>query len=211
MDLWQTILGAFVGNALLLAALAFLARSLLAQLLAKDLAKFQAELKAASDTAAAELAHRLTLVAHERQVRFSKLHERRADALDDIFQQLVAFEDAASPLAMPSVEPIVQEPEFRAAETAFTLLAERIKRHRIYLPSATCLSLDSMLENIQGMLAQYSFTLLVDRLEKRGLQHGEAALRAWANVNAYLDIESPKVRAQIEAEFRALLGGGSDG
>src|SRR5436190_23317203 len=99
MNLWQTILVAFGGNALLLAALALLARSLLSQMLARDLARFQAELKAASETAATELAHRLTLVTHEHQVRFSKLHERRANALDEIFQRLVAFEGAAAPLA----------------------------------------------------------------------------------------------------------------
>ena len=46
------LLALLEGNALLLAALALLARSLLSQMLARDLARFQAELKAASETAA---------------------------------------------------------------------------------------------------------------------------------------------------------------
>lgn len=76
MDPWQAVLIAFGGNAALLAVLGWLARSLGAQFLAKDLEARKAELSAAAATTSERFKHELALVAHEHQVRFSKLHEQ---------------------------------------------------------------------------------------------------------------------------------------
>ena len=56
---------AFGGNAVLVAALAFLAKSLISQWLARDIKRFETNLRQSSDTAAEALKHRLSLVAHE--------------------------------------------------------------------------------------------------------------------------------------------------
>lgn len=89
MDAWQSILLAVGGNAALLLALAWLARSFGSQLLAKDLEKFKVSLSAASSEASERLKHELQMVAHEHQVRFSKLHERRAEVIANLYSLLV--------------------------------------------------------------------------------------------------------------------------
>ena len=62
MEPWKALLVAFGGNVTLLFLLGYFGRSLVSQVLAKDIEKFKADLQ---------------LAAVEHQVRFSKLHERR--------------------------------------------------------------------------------------------------------------------------------------
>jgi hypothetical protein len=81
MDPLTSLLVAIGANAAILAVLGFLARSLINSWLAKDLEKFKFELKSASDTAFESLKSDLQRAAFEHQVRFSKLHEKRAEVI----------------------------------------------------------------------------------------------------------------------------------
>ena len=74
MELWQSLLVAAGGNATLLLVLGFLGRSLMSTVLAKDLKKFKASLQQAGI---------------EHQIRFSKLHEKRATVLAELYKLLV--------------------------------------------------------------------------------------------------------------------------
>jgi hypothetical protein len=103
MDVWKEILIAFGGNALLLAILGFLARSLLQTWLTKDIRAFEAnlkstaeselerlkfQLKAKGDASIEELRSHLQQAALEHQVRFSRLHERRARLIEKVYLSL---------------------------------------------------------------------------------------------------------------------------
>src|SRR5882762_456564 len=89
MDPWQSVLLAFGGNAALLLLLGWLARSLGSQLLAKDLEKFKSDLATTSSSAAEQLKHELAVAALEHNVKFSKLHERRAEVVAEAYGLLV--------------------------------------------------------------------------------------------------------------------------
>ena len=78
MEAWQTILLAFGGNAALLAVLGLLGKSILDKLIVRDTKQFEADLKAKSDAAIERLKNELQLKTIEHQVRFSRLHEKRA-------------------------------------------------------------------------------------------------------------------------------------
>ncbi len=73
MELWQSLLVALGGNATLLLVLGFLGRSVMSTVLTKDIEKFKAALHQAGI---------------EHQVRFSKLHERRAEVLAEVYKLL---------------------------------------------------------------------------------------------------------------------------
>jgi len=81
MDPWTTVLVTLGGQTVLLAIVAFLARSLMSSLMAKDLEAFKADLESKSNVAIERLRADLQLTAFEHQIRFSKLHERRAEVL----------------------------------------------------------------------------------------------------------------------------------
>src|SRR4051812_19160277 len=89
MELWQSLLVAVGGNAALLLVLAFLGRSLLSVLLAKDVEEFKAKLQADSQTTMVKLQADLQQTAVEHEVRFSRLHEKRARVLAELYKLLV--------------------------------------------------------------------------------------------------------------------------
>ena len=79
MELWQSLLVVFGGNAVLLVMLAFFSRSLMDTLLAKNVEQFKNDLASASQIAIERLRADLRLTAIEHEVRFSRLHEKRAE------------------------------------------------------------------------------------------------------------------------------------
>ena len=84
METWQTILIALGGNAAMLAVLAYLAKLFIGHKLSRDTSSFQSELKATSDAAIERLKSDLQLHAIEHQVRFSRLHEKRATVIAEL-------------------------------------------------------------------------------------------------------------------------------
>src|SRR5687767_12726633 len=101
MTTWDAIIVAFGGNVALLAVLAWLARSLVGQLIAKDLEQFKANLASVSVVAAERLKHELQLSAQEHQVVISKLHERRAQVVAETYSLLVEAQWAAQDFVSP--------------------------------------------------------------------------------------------------------------
>lgn len=94
-DVVTTVASTVGGTAVLLAAAAWLIRTVLTNRLALDAEKFKAELKANADMEMEKLKHSLQRIAVEHQVRFSKLHEKRAEVIADLYRRLsVVFWDA---------------------------------------------------------------------------------------------------------------------
>src|SRR5712692_5646461 len=89
MEAWQTILLAFGGNAALLAVLGILGKSFLDKLIVRDTKQFESDLKAKSDAAIEHLKNELQLRTIEHQVRFSRLHEKRAVVIAELYGHLV--------------------------------------------------------------------------------------------------------------------------
>ncbi|MDH5731054.1 MAG: hypothetical protein OEZ58_18885, partial [Gammaproteobacteria bacterium] len=88
MEAWETILFAFGGNAALIAVLGFLGKSLLEKLIEKDTERFKADLKAKSDSTIEQLKNALEMKATEHQIRFSNLHEKRAETIAEAYALL---------------------------------------------------------------------------------------------------------------------------
>ena len=101
MELWQAILLNFGGTATLVVILAWLARSIGAQLLAKDIERFKSELSAASAAATERLKHDLQLAATEHQVRYSKLQARRGEVIAEMYALLVEAHWASQSFVSP--------------------------------------------------------------------------------------------------------------
>ena len=84
MDPWQTILLAAGGNVAFLAVLGWLGKSLLDKLIVRETKQFESDLKAKTDAAIEQLKSDLQIRSIEHQVRFSKLHEKRAVVIAEI-------------------------------------------------------------------------------------------------------------------------------
>src|SRR5215469_2717812 len=90
---WQqiiaTVLATVGGGSVALAAAAWLTKTLVSNRLALDAEKFKIEIKANADAEIERLKNSLQMAALEHQVRFSKLHEKRADVIREVYERLV--------------------------------------------------------------------------------------------------------------------------
>lgn len=212
MSPWETILLALGGNAVLLAALAWLARSLLGQVLAKDMERFKSELTAASTAASDRLKHELQLLAQEHQIVVSRLHEKRAQVVAEVYGLLVESHWAAQDLASLmewAGEPPKRE-KYSAAMNKAAEFYRHFDKHRIYLPAALCGQLEEFLRGIRRKVIE--FGVHVAREEAAMTDKAvEAKYNAWMAVSEYFDTEAPRARAALEDELRKIIGPPSAG
>jgi hypothetical protein len=209
MTTLETVLAVFGGNAILIAVLGFFIKSLISQLLAKDFKLFETKLLQTAAVAAEELKHRLSLFAHERNVRFSRLHEKQSEVLEEIYAKLLDFEDASAALTLASNETPENLLEFalRRAEDSGSELAHYIRKREIYLPAALSAQLHDLLNRVTTLLSNCSFNLLSKKLAGDGRPELFPETREeWTAVHQYLEHEAPEVRRALESDFRRRLG-----
>ena len=142
MEIWETFLFVFGGNAGLLLALGYLVKSLLDKRIVQDTKRFESELKAKSDAAIEHIRNTLQLQAIEHQVRFSRLHEKRASVIAELYGHLVEAlweaESFLSPMQWAG-DPKMKE-KYELAMNKFVELYRYFDKHRIYLPEEVCTS-----------------------------------------------------------------------
>lgn len=226
MSVFQEVLLAFGSNAMVLVVLGFLARSLVQTWLAKDIKTFEQglhnaansqlerlkfELKSAGDVSIEELKSRLQQTAAEHQVRFAKLHERRAKVIEDVYQQLVELEKRYGKFVTVDGYETDQQKQVDATDRinkAMYDVALLIEKHRIYLPADVSASLKVFLDIMwQNAITVGVYGSISDPNPKT-LQERHKAFRDAYEV---LQKEIPDARAKLENEFRKLLGDDSHG
>jgi len=166
MEAWQTILLAVGGNAALVAVLGLLGKSLLDKVIARDTKQFEMDLQAKSDTAIERLRSDLQTRAIEHQVRFARLHEKRASLIADLYGHLVEtlweVESFLSPMEWAG-----DPPKREKHQTAMNKLVDFFRffdKHRIYFPEALCRSLEAIAMRVRSHVIEFGvYTRLDDQ------------------------------------------------
>jgi len=202
------MLVAFGGQAMLLAALAFLIKRFINHSLEKDLERYKGDLRAAADTSLEHTKALLQRAAAEHQIRFTSLHERRAQVLADLYERLAELFYAVQELATSPVPPSASIPEGRYA-TAMAKLVDAnhfYQTRRIFLPERACLHVESFIQSLGFSAAEigvYQF-LRHDNSDNRRAQL-EAMHRTWLAIQT----EYTQAKSALEAEFQSVLHGGA--
>lgn len=208
MELWQAILLNFGGTATLLALLGWLARSIGAQLLTKDVERFKSELSATSTAATERLKHELQLIATEHEVKYSKLQARRAEVIAEMYGLLVEAHWASQSFVSPAEfggEPSKEE-KYAAAMNKAAEFYRYFDKNRIFLPPGFCALAEQFLKNMRSKII--GFGVYVNQDEKfMPVEAQKAKFDAWIKASEYFDKEVPAARAALEDELRTLLGG----
>lgn len=226
MELWQSILLAFGGNAALLLVLGFLGRSLLVNLMTRDAARFQielkartdseierlkSELKARADSEIERLKSELQIRALEHGVKFSKLHDRRAKVIADVYEKLVSVLQSSERFLNPgrwrSEARIPSSVDFSTATREILDSLGFLNRHRLYLPEAVAEQVGRLLREIREQLStsgQWTKLQIPEEL----LTQEDRAMRAEDAQQAYDAIQKQikPAKLALEEAFRGLLG-----
>lgn len=207
MELWTTLIFAFGGNAALIAVLAVIAKSFLDKVITRDTLTFEAHLTAKSNSTIEHLKSELQLKTIEHQVRFSRLHEKRAAVIADLYGHLVEAlweaESFLSPMEWAG-EPSKQE-KHKMAMDKLVELYRFFDKHRIYLPSQLCDSLQELFLEVRKHVI--SFGVFVRFHDQTINDHTrDQKEKAWNDGWDAIKNKVPVARDNLENEFRALLG-----
>lgn len=206
---WQeiiTTLGATVGGgSILLAASAWLMKTVLTDKFARDAEAFKSRLKAEADVEIERLKSSLQMTAIEHQVRFSKLHERRAELIAELYERLVDVFWNGQRFVLTGASPVEQglRDEYNKMMEQIRVFAIFVDTHRIYFPEGICGLLDAYVNDVRKTVINVGvFGSLPFPNEVTHKQRTEAIM------NAYLAFENkiPAARGALESEFRAMLG-----
>ena len=210
METWQTILIALGGNAAMLAVLAYLAKLFIEHKLSRDISRFQSEVKATSDAAIERLKSDLQLHAIEHQVRFSRLHEKRAAVIAElnslIAEAMWEAENFLSILEFPG-EPSKHE-KYHATMTKLVELSRYFDKHRIYLSSEVTIPLEALVQKVRTLVIGFGVYLHWEDLQLQDPTRADKN-KAWNEGWEAIRNDIPAARRTLENEFRAILNGTS--
>jgi hypothetical protein len=218
MSVFDNVLIVLGGNATVLAVLAFLARSLVQTWLAKDVKRFEtnlqssatselerlkSDLKAKGGIAIEELKSRLQLATIEHQVRFSKLHEARAQIIADLYKRIAEQSVACQRYVYQLTESNRQE-RFIELEKGFSDFYLFSETSRIYLPEHVYGLLEKLISTIRNPAVDVFVYGGTDNHANEAVQ--EERKRAFVEAFKAFEAEVPAAKKALEDEFRKLLG-----
>jgi hypothetical protein len=190
---WTEVAKTVGSTGVVLVVIGYFLRAVFGQVLSRDLEKFKADLSAKHDIEIERLRNDLRIAASERETRFIRLHETRAETIAELYKRLVrahwAFE---AYLNLPKDSPVKPED----AEKCAREFASYFNDKRIYFEEEVCRNID---EAIQKFVKVYVWTGAYP-------QEMTDSKAKWAEAAERFNRYSPSIRARIERQFRELIG-----
>jgi hypothetical protein len=199
---WQDLLTSIgttaMSGAVIVGAVAWFSKTIVSHGLSRDIESFKSQLKASVDGETERLKNALQMSALEHQVRFSRLHEKRAIVIDEVYQRLVDLQNEYGATVLHRADG--KETEQKMYDTYVFL-----QKRRIYLPLNVCELLQSFLDLMWDntiKLSQYK------ALPNPNAGNIERLHESIAEGFKLLRERVPAARRGLEDEFRSLLGEG---
>ena len=190
------------GTASLTTILIFLGKSIINKSLEAGLERYKLELSKETEEFKAGL--RITELEHN--VKFSKLHEQRADVLKDLYSKIITLQTNLSNYTtiFQGVEWVKDEGKKMAALKSLEDFKDSFLHNRILMPIELCEKIDIILD--------LSWGIIVDMIGAGAMRESAAngeervfALDQWRAANAKVSQEFNAARLDLEREFRALF------
>jgi hypothetical protein len=157
-------------------------------------------LKLEGDTQIERLKSSLQLIAFEQQVRFSRLHARRANIIAELYKLLNEVPAVAKGFIFGAPSDSDRE---RIARDKVYELYNFVENHRIYFPADVCDLLDKFSTILRQSVIFVSVYWSIDTPNEATRQEQNRVIKEAVNS---LETEVPSLKKDLEVEFRKLLG-----
>lgn len=180
----------FLLNAVISGIVIFAARSIILHWIDKNITAYKSELQS---------------IAFERQVRFTKLHEKRAEIISELYAQLDdTHRDLRSflnPVQWGS-DVTVNKKE-RVAEESANKLIRHYRRNKIFLPLDVCDLIEAIIKDIHAAWNIYEVYV---KIPSTTSPNAGADSNKWFESFKIVENKIPPVKQKLEGELRRLLG-----
>ncbi len=193
------------GGSVLLGASAWLIKKVLTSKLERDAVAFKIQLKADADQEIEKLKASLQIISAEHQVRFSKLHDKRAEVIAELYKRLVQvfWRGQMFVLTSENNPTAYQKAEFAKTEKEVRELFFFFDENRIYLPESVCTLLDKFIGEIRGNVYAAG---IFGRIENPNEHTSQQSQDAFTKGYEAFEKQIPAARRVLETEFRGILG-----
>lgn len=197
MPVWiETLIQSGVAGAVVV----LLGRLVVDRWLTKELEEHKADLTTESQKEIEQLRAQLEQEAHEHRVRYSTVHERRAEVIAGVYGKLeelhMAFRRMTAMVQPGNVDVDELRNEAREAYNDFVTY---------YYPRAIWLE-RHLCDLINDMLAEFHEAFVDFTLDAE--QGGYPDREQWMNARTTIQDQIPEAREELETEFRDILGVG---
>jgi hypothetical protein len=193
------------GGTVLVGASAWLMKTVITHKLTTEADTFKNRMKADADIEIERLKSSLQIVATEHQVRFTKLHERRAEIIADLYKKLIDLHRHAEFFVVTrenNPDP-AKDAEFRKLQQEMGDFQKFYQEHQIYLPLDVCTSLEGLVGEITGNVWTAGIFGRIEYPNEPVLRQSEDA---FTKGYAAFGEKIPAARKSLENEFRKMLG-----
>jgi DNA anti-recombination protein RmuC len=202
---WQEFAETLGGQAVFLAALAYLLKELVSSRLERDADAFRAELKRNADIEIERLKSNLQIAALEHQIRFSKLHEQRATLISQLSKEIA---EVPAVVANYVIHNVKDNESLSLAINRSVGLYSLIQTNRVLLPTSLCTLLDEFANKLTKIVTFVSvyWTRFPENEYARPEYRAEQN-KVMREAASAFENELPELRRKIEEELRTLLAG----
>jgi hypothetical protein len=202
MTILTKILGALGGGYVLYLLVVWIIKRVVDASLQRRADEFRILLQRDVDLQVESLKVSLGVIAYEQQVRFSKLHEKRAEIIAELYSQIVELPSYAWKFILQSPSDVEQA---RIASDKVRETDLFVAKNRIYFPPDVCELLDKFVWTLRSMITHVQ-VYWKDRsyLTPQMIEQQNAVM---LKAVTQLESEVPALTKNLENEFRSLLGG----
>ncbi len=193
------------GSAILFAALAWVTKSIINHFLSKDIEKFKHRLENKSQKEMMHLQSSLQQYVFEHQVLFSKLHERRANIMAEIYGKLYEFYWAACAFLKHyhSSDNTKKTALLTKLEKEGDEFKDFFDKHRIYFNEETCSLIDKLVDSLNEAYIPLGMYVEENSPTNREKSHEREVWRKGADI---MMKRVPMIISSLESSFRQILG-----
>jgi hypothetical protein len=191
MSLLETILAAILASGAWLILLTFLGKSLIANWLSKDVEQLKGRIAAQNI---------------EKQIVLSRINEKRAEAISQIYLGLMSYVDDAKKFVHQAehVDEEKRDELLNSISDSANYFREIYRSNHLYLSKTTCKNIQTVFREAQIPVHQYIFAL------GTYVSQGEAAKESYVKEfhSAFVSFADkiPPILEDLESQFRELLG-----
>ncbi|NLI15482.1 MAG: hypothetical protein GX409_04265 [candidate division Zixibacteria bacterium] len=170
-------------GAIIIAAVSWLARSIVLSIISKDLESYKAKLIMENEKSIELLKFDLRNKALEYEIKFGKLHDKRAEVIAEIYSKLAEAIYTTTSFVSPTEfegEPSKQE-KAKAASKAIWELWRYFQKNKIYISEPISLQVDNLIEKIRKPALEFAFFVNpeIEKSDYGQKNKLEAWIKAW--------------------------------
>jgi len=204
----ETILISVGGSGVLLALVVFLIRSIIKHFLDKDIAVYQNKLQENSKQQIAEFKHNLEKTALEHKIRFSKLHEERANVIKEIYTRYIEFELSMKKFVSvfeAENDPTKEELKKEVISTGNKFF-KYLKDKRIFFAEKTCSLIDEIEDFQKEMWIQFEHGKVYKSSSDETAGQQQERINKWYKIDEAIRKTGKELKSNLENKFRIILG-----